>query len=149
MIRRAAAQLPQPAPEALRRIEGLFAARGVPEVPDSLAVSFRDSTVVLRVGAAAIGACTLRGRIVLVADELRIDSACRLEHPLVCARKITVGSGARIAAQLFARDTLVVEPRARAGVPLGGVGGPLCRAGRPHDSRRIPHCTRHRAGTGR
>ncbi len=119
MIRRAAAQLPQPAPEALRRIEGLFAARGVPEVPDSLAVSFRDSTVVLRIGAAAIGACTLRGRIVLVADELRIDSACRLEHPLVCARKITVGSGARIAAQLFARDTLVVEPRARLEYPSG------------------------------
>ena len=119
MIRRAAAQLPQPAPEALRRIEGLFAARGVPEVPDSLAVSFRDSTVVLRIGAAEIGGCTLRGRIVLVADELRIDSACRLEHPLVCARKITVGSGARIAAQLFARDTLVVEPRARLEYPSG------------------------------
>lgn len=123
MIRRAAAQLPQPAPEALRRIEGLFAARGVPEVPDSLAVSFRDSTVVLRIGAAEIGGCTLRGRIVLVADELRIDSACRLEHPLVCARKITVGSGARIAAQLFARDTVVAEPRAVLEHPSGIYAG--------------------------
>lgn len=129
MIRRAAAQLPQPAPEVLRRIEGLFAARGVPEVPDSLAVSFRDSAVVLRVGAAEIGGCTLRGRIVLAADELRIDSACRLEQVLVAARKIVVGSGARIAAQLFARDTLVVEPRARLEYPSGVWAGRYAELG--------------------
>ena len=74
-------------------------------------------------------AATLRGRIVLAADELRIDSACRLENVLVCARKITVGSGARIAAQLFARDTVVVEPCAVLEYPSGICAGRYAELG--------------------
>lgn len=109
-IRSSAAMLPAPSAAAAARIGALFAfAQQLPaagDLPDSLGVSFRDPTVALRLGTAEIGGCTLRGRIVLAADELRIDSACRLENVLVCARKITVGSGARIAAQLFARDTV-------------------------------------------
>ena len=93
------------------------------DLSDSLGVSFRDPTVALRLGTAEIGGCTLRGRIVLAADELRIDSACRLGNVLVCARKITVGSGARIAAQLFARDTVVVEPCAVLEYPSGIYAG--------------------------
>ena len=65
----------------------------------------------------------------LAADELRIDSTCRLEHLLVCARKITVGSGARIAAQLFARDTVVVEPRAVLEYPSGICAGRYAELG--------------------
>ena len=42
-----------------------------------------------------------------------------MEHLLICARKITVGSGARITAQLFARDTAVIEPRAVLEYPSG------------------------------
>ena len=83
----------------------------------------------LRLGTAEIGGCTLRGRIVLAANELRIDSACRLGNVLVCARKITVGSGARIAAQLFARDTVVVEPCAVLEYPSGIYAGRYAELG--------------------
>ena len=65
----------------------------------------------------------------LAADELRIDSACRLENVLVCARKVTVGSGARIAAQLFARDTVVVEPCAVLEYPSGICAGRYAELG--------------------
>ena len=132
-IRSSARRLPAPSSAAAARIGALFAfAQQLPaagDLPDSLGVSFRDPTVVLRLGTAEIGGCTLRGRIVLAADELRIDSACRLENVLVCARKITVGSGARIAAQLFARDTVVVEPCAVLEYPSGIYAGRYAELG--------------------
>ncbi len=120
VVRPSGPMLPQPDPEALRRIEKLFLRSGSREIPDSLTASFRDTaTLVLSLGTAEAGDCTLRGRILLVGDEVRIDSTCRWEHLLVAARKITVGRGTRIAAQLFARDTLLVEPRAVLEYPSG------------------------------
>ena len=114
-IRSSARRLPAPSSAAAARIGALFAfAQQLPaagDLPDSLGVSFRDPTVVL------------------AADELRIDSACRLENVLVCARKITVGSGARIAAQLFARDTVVVEPCAVLEYPSGIYAGRYAELG--------------------
>ena len=132
-IRSSAAMLPAPSAAVAARIGALFAfAQQLPaagDLPDSLGISFRDPTVALRLGTAEIGGCTLRGRIVLAADELRIDSACRLENVLVCARKVTVGSGARIAAQLFARDTVVVEPCAVLEYPSGICAGRYAELG--------------------
>lgn len=125
-IRRAEAALPRPEPDVLRRIAALFAEpmQASKPFPDSLFRSFvRDSAAMLRLGDAEIGDCALRGRIILCANELRIDSTCRMEHPLVVARKITVASGARITAQLFARDTLVVEARAVLEYPSGIYAG--------------------------
>ena len=116
-IRSSAAMLPAPSAAVAARIGALFAfAQQLP-------------AAALRLGTAEIGGCTLRGRIVLAADELRIDSACRLENVLVCARKITVGSGARIAAQLFARDTVVVEPCAVLEYPSGICAGRYAELG--------------------
>ena len=132
-IRSSAAMLPAPSAAVAARIGALFAfAQQLPaagDLPDSLGISFRDPTVALRLGTAEIGGCTLRGRIVLAANELRIDSACRLGNVLVCARKITVGSGARIAAQLFARDTVVVEPCAVLEYPSGIYAGRYAELG--------------------
>ena len=65
----------------------------------------------------------------MAADELRIDSTCRIERPIIVARKITVGSGARLTAQLFARDTLVVEPRAVLNYPSGIYAGRYAELG--------------------
>lgn len=132
-VRSSAAAMPPPSADAAARLGALFAfAQQLPtadDLPDSLAVSFRDPAVLLRLGAAEIGDCTLRGRIVLAADELRIDSTCRLGNVLVCARKIVVGSGARIAAQFFARDTVIVEPRAALEYPSGIYAGRYAELG--------------------
>lgn len=121
-ILRSESRLPEPDAEVLRRVAALFTplGRSSDALPDSLSCSFRcDSAAVFRLGNAEVGDCALRGRVVLYADCLRIDSTCHMEHLLVVARKITVGSGARIAAQLFACDTLVVEPRAVLEYPSG------------------------------
>ena len=131
-ILRSDAGVPQPDPETVRRIGSLLAAaQDAPAMlPDSLFRSFMpDSAAVFSLGNAEIGDCSLRGRVVLYGDELRIDSACRLENVLVCARKITVGSGARIAAQLFARDTVVVEPCAVLEYPSGIYAGRYAELG--------------------
>ena len=139
---------PAPSAAVAARIGALFAfAQQLPaagDLPDSLGVSFRDPTVALRLGTAEIGGCTLRGRIVLAADELRIDSACRLGNVLVCARKITVGSGARIAAQLFARDYGRRRAVRRWEYPSASTR-PVRRTGRPDDGGRLCHRPRHRA----
>ena len=148
-IRSSAAMLPAPSAAVAARIGALFAfAQQLPaagDLPDSLGISFRDPTVALRLGTAEIGGCTLRGRIVLAADELRIDSACRLENVLVCARKITVGSGARIAAQLFARDTVVVEPCAVLEYPSGICAGRYAELGDRATADGYVIVPRHRA----
>lgn len=125
-IKHSEARLLQPEPAVVGRIASLFSGPPPASISfqDTLFRSFvRDSTAVLSLGNAEIGSCSLRGRVVLYADELRIDSTCRLEYPLVVARKITVGSGAQITAQLFARDTVVVESRAVLGYPSGIYAG--------------------------
>lgn len=115
--------VPVPSAGAVSRPAALF--QGMPQapagpLPDSLFRSFlRAPAAVFRLGDAEVGGCSLRGRIMLYGGELRIDSTCRMEHLLICARKITVGSGARITAQLFARDTAVIEPRAVLEYPSG------------------------------
>lgn len=132
-IGRSGGGLPEPDADAVTRIAALFAARPrIPHgtLPDSLWHSFlRDSAAVFGLGDAEVGDCSLRGRIVLYADELRIDSACRMGHLLVCARKVTVGCGARIAAQLFARDTVVVEACAELEYPSGIYSGRYAEVG--------------------
>ncbi len=126
-IRRASAALPAPSAEAAALIDSLFALSTAvhlsESLPDSLGADFRDQTMLLRLGAAEIGGCMLHGRIMLAADELRIDSTCRMEHTIVAARKITLGRGAHITAQLFALDTVVVEPRAALEYPSGIYAG--------------------------
>lgn len=132
-IRRAAGTIPVPSADAEARIAALFA--DVPQMsddvlPDSLRHPFlRGSAVVFRLGDAEVGGCSLRGRIVIYGGELRIGPTCRMGHLLVVARKITVGSGARIAAQLFARDTVVVEPRAVLEYPSGIYAGQYAEVG--------------------
>ncbi len=131
--RRAGPRLPAADAAVGRRIDSLLAAGELlppSGVPDSLAVPFRSGeTLSLRIGDAALGGRTLRGRIVLHGDELRIDSTCRMEHIAIVARKITVAAGARIAVQLFARDTVLVEPRAVLEYPSGIVSGRYAELG--------------------
>ena len=132
-IRRAPRSLPTPDDGIETRLAAyLTHVPNIPaiRIPDSLAVPFSsDSAVLVRLGDAEISECTLRGKIVIYADELRIDSACRMEHLLVIARKITVGSGARITAQLFARDTVIVETRSVLEYPSGIYAGQYAEIG--------------------
>ena len=122
-IRLSTNNIPPPHADALLRLEKLFARREhTPYVllPDSLFHPFKqESDVYVQVEKKELTNCYLYGSIILYADELHIDSTCHIEHALVCARKITVGGGARITAQLFAEDTVVVEPRAILEYPSG------------------------------
>ena len=121
-LQRSTATLPVVSSVAESRIPALFAASGeeYPLPPDSLVRSFvRDSLAVFGVGDAELANCRLQGHILIYADELRIDASCRMEHLLFCARKVTVGAGACLKAQIFARDTVILEPQAVLEYPSG------------------------------
>lgn len=87
--------------------------------PDSLEVGF--GTVLPRLlNAADLTQGThLAGMIVLVGDEVVIDSTCRLQNILVVGRTILVGDGFRGSAQLFATDTVLIGRQVSLGYPSG------------------------------
>lgn len=122
-VKRSDSELPAVARSVEIRLDSLFnAGRNLLQtgIPDSLSISFHSSeTIPLKIEDAEIGDCRLWGRIVLYGEELRIDSTCRMMFPIVVARKITVGSGSRITAQLFARDSVIMEPRSTLEYPSG------------------------------
>lgn len=119
--------LPQPPSGLTHRIDSILLASQEASdkelIPDSLDVSFTAPTSLFRCGAEPLGGRTLRGRIVLRADTLRIDSVCRMEHVIVFACKIVVAPGCRIGAQLFARDTVIVGAGAVLEYPSGIYAG--------------------------
>ncbi len=89
-------------------------------LPDSVHRSFiRDSTLCLRLGSATVSDCGLYGNIRLTADELHIDSTCRMKNIVICARRVSIADGANISAQIFARDTVVVGKRCTLEYPSG------------------------------
>lgn len=123
MVKRASVRMPQPNAATVLRIQSLM--EGIHSVgrqilPDTLVTMFcRDSTVVLYSDTPYVGNRTLQGRILLYGDSLHIDSTASIRHLLIVARKIVVGAGAHVAAQLFARDTVILEPRAVLEYPSG------------------------------
>ncbi len=122
-IRQSRAELPEMGNSIESRIDSLFVYAGVLQAPDhpvDLSKSFLgEAHVVTCINETDIANCLMRGHIVFRGDELRIDSTSKIEHLLVVARKIVVDSGARITAQLFARDTVIMEARSRLEYPSG------------------------------
>jgi len=57
--------------------------------------------------------------IVLVGDEVVIDSTCRLQNILVVGRTVHIGDGFRGTAQLFATDTVLIGRQVTLGYPSG------------------------------
>lgn len=99
-------------------------------LPDSVRRSFiRDSTLRLRLGSATVSGCRLCGNIRLYADELHIDSTCRMENIVICARTVSVGDGTRIRAQIFARDTVLIGERCTLEYPSGIYAGSYAEVG--------------------
>ncbi len=77
------------------------------------------ATEFIRIDDSEIYDCILKGRIILYADSIYIDSSCCIENLIIVARKIVVGKGTHISAQLFARDTVIVESNAELSYPSG------------------------------
>ncbi len=99
-------------------------------LPDSARRSFiRDSTLRLRLGSATVSGCRLCGNIRLYADELHIDSTCRMDNIVICARTVSVGDGTRICAQIFARDTVIIGERCTLEYPSGIYAGSYAEVG--------------------
>ena len=87
--------------------------------PDSLEAGF--GTVFPRLlNAADLAQGThLAGMIVLVGDEVVIDSTCRLQNILVVGRTVHIGDGFQGTAQLFATDTVLIGRQVTLGYPSG------------------------------
>lgn len=89
-------------------------------LPDSVCRSFiKDSTLYLHLNSATVSNCCLRGNIYLYADELHIDSTCRMKNIIICARTVSIANGTNISAQIFARDTIIIGKRCALEYPSG------------------------------
>lgn len=114
---------PTPTLETKIRIDKLWKGATIDyptNIPDSLTVSFLSNQKInYRINDTVLRDKTIVGHIVMFADELRIDSTCRWNHPLMVARKITIGDGAHLTGQFFARDTIIVGRRAKLEYPSG------------------------------
>ena len=110
----------QSATENIRRLLELGDDDEYTPIPDSVRVSFvRDSTLRLRLGSATVSNCRLYGNIRLDADELHIDSTCRMENVVICARNVSIADGTKVSVQIFARDTVVIGKRCNLEYPSG------------------------------
>jgi hypothetical protein len=93
--------------------------QGLPN-SDSLVNSFLLPTKLINLGKTILTLKNIKlsGNIILFSDTaLTLDSTARLNNVIVIARSITVNSGFHGVCQLFAHDTIGVQPRCRFGYP--------------------------------
>lgn len=124
-IRQSSPLLPAPDTVAEARLRELFARRPSKEpVRKNCHNPFSGNTTLYFHSNGEIAAdCRLSGHIVVTGERIRIDSQARLDNIIICARTVTVAAGARIAVQIIASDTVVVEPRAAMLYPSGLYAG--------------------------
>ncbi len=122
-IRLSEAAMPAPdtAAETRMRMRRRFAEPdGLTALPADAHVPFSGgATMRISLGNATIADCDLAGRISIEADEIRIDSTCRMRNVTIYARNATIGAGARITAQIIVRDSVTIEKRAAMTYPSG------------------------------
>lgn len=102
---------PSPAPSSLANIRNLFGLEGGERLPaDSIFISFNDpSALMFRVEQDLPPHTSLSGRIILVADHVRIDSSCRLNNIILVGQSIRIGKNFRGRAQFFATDSILLD----------------------------------------
>lgn len=107
-------------PIAKRQVERLFEYPGGEMIPHRpIITSFCDSTNIYVCNNNLLALCTVRGNVILLADQLYIDRSSELQDIIVVGNHLTVGSGFKGAIQLFARDSLIVEEQVELTYPSG------------------------------
>lgn len=124
-------ELPLPTSQARKQIEELFQYLNDTTLhaltSDSLFRPFsQDTPIILRIPKGKLLDGTFSGRILLVGDEIQIDSSCRMKELIVVGRKISIREGFRGSVQLFGSDTIQIGKGVTLNYPSGVfLGGSL------------------------
>lgn len=116
--------LPPPTQAARKTVDSLLALLTEPAIEplgnDSLqAFFYQQPPRILGLGNGVLTACKLNGNLILVAENLRIDSTCRLDNLLIVAHSVTFEPGFQGSVQVFATDTVWIGERVVLHYPSG------------------------------
>lgn len=118
-------EMPEPVDAIQASLRDIFAAgqlqQSQPDVSIAASIrnSFADNSLVIQLGDTILSGGYYCGNIILKGGKIRIDSTATINNVLVAADKIVIGQGSVGSAQLFARDTIIVEDRAVLKYPSG------------------------------
>ena len=119
---------PAASQEILAGVDSMFSVHPTAQLfPGSMAVPFYNSTPLVLSADGQIRNCDLAGKTIVVGDELTIDSTCRFRDIIFICSSLVVEEGFEGSMQVFARDSVVVEPNVRLLYPSGIYAGDRVR----------------------
>lgn len=106
--------------EILAGVDSIFSVQPFSRLSaGNISVPFFKSTPLILSAGGDIYNCNLAGKVIVVGDELTVDSTCRFSDIIIICSSLVVGKGFEGSMQVFARDSVVVGPNARLLSPSG------------------------------
>lgn len=118
-------EMPEPVDAIQKSLRDIFATDQLQQpqpyvsISDSIRNSFTDNSLVIQLGDTILSGGYYCGNIILKGGNVRINSTATISNVIIVADKIVIGQGSVGSAQLFARDTIIVESRAVLKYPSG------------------------------
>lgn len=118
------AEIPPPEPVCINRVDSLFEIHKYTvdnnRIKQRMENRFNNTQgLMVRSNSEILRNHTLRGYIVLLADEITIDRSCTISNIVIVARKATIGKNFRGSMQLFATDTIIADSGSQLYYPSG------------------------------
>ena len=114
--------------EILAGVDSIFSVQPSAKLfPESIAVPFYNSAPLVLSIDDDIRNCDLAGKVVVVGNELTVDSTCRFSDIILICSSLIVEEGFEGSMQVFAQDSVVIEPNARLLYPSGIYAGDRVR----------------------
>lgn len=118
-------EMPEPVDAILASLSEIFATNQLQQlqpyvsISDSIRNSFTDNSLVIQLGDTILSGGYYSGNIILKGGNVHIDSTATISNAIIAADKIVIGQGSVCTAQLFARDTIIIENRTVLKYPSG------------------------------
>lgn len=112
--------LPTPDYQSIESIDNLMALIGEDYFESNIEVKFnRTDSRIVNLKGATLNNCSFIGNVVVVGQNIELDSTSTLQNAIIVANKIEVGSNFKGCAQLFARDSIIIHKGVELNYPSG------------------------------
>ena len=120
----ASPSFPAPSAQARARVDSIFSAYADGgDIPAHVTVPFYRHGALVLSAPDDISHCELNGKIVVTGQRLKVDSTCRFSDIVLVCSSLVIGRGFQGSMQVFARDSVTVEPQTRLLYPSGIYAG--------------------------